>query len=563
MVMGGIFLELGVIVIIATALGLLARLLKQPPLLAYLITGVLLGPSVLNLLASAELLRTLSSIGIAFLLFIVGLNLNARVLKEVGPIALVTGIGQVLFTAVIGYAITRWLGFAPLPALYISVALTFSSTIIIVKLLTDKNDLDTLYGKIAVGFLLIQDFVAVLALIFISSLSNGTELGYVLFLTLLKALGLFLIVYVLYKLVIKPCFSSVSKNQELLFLGGIAWCFLIAIIGWNLGFGVEIGAFLAGFALSSSQFGLDISSKIKPLRDFFIAMFFINLGITMVFSSFKAFLFPIIIFSVFILIGNPLIVFFLMIVMGYRSRTSFFAGLTVAQISEFSLILMAIGLSAQHVSRDASIVVTTVGIITITGSTYLILYGDKIFNLFSRFLKIFERKYLIENLTHRDKKKKYDIILFGCHRIGYNIVDKIKNKKILVVDFNPELVKRLNNIGVDTVYADINDIEIIEELAKLKPKILISTITELDANKIIVNAFKGENRKCTVFVTVKNAMDYLELYKIGADFVNLPEILASDKIVASLNGLNVKKIRKDGKEDYDRLVDQLRNGNMI
>ena len=557
------FAEFTLIILVAAVLAFISRFLRQPAIIAYVITGILLGPMFLGLIHESDQLFLFSQIGVSLLLFIVGISLNPKHLKEIGKVSLVTGLGQIVFTSIIGFIISKYLGFGTLESIYISVALTFSSTIIIVKLLTDKNDLDTLYGKIAVGFLLIQDFVAVLALIFISSLSNGTELGYVLFLTLLKALGLFLIVYVLYKLVIKPCFSSVSKNQELLFLGGIAWCFLIAIIGWNLGFGVEIGAFLAGFALSSSQFGLDISSKIKPLRDFFIAMFFINLGITMVFSSFKAFLFPIIIFSVFILIGNPLIVFFLMIVMGYRSRTSFLAGLTVAQISEFSLILMAIGLSAQHVSRDASIVVTTVGIITITGSTYLILYGDKIFNLFSRFLKIFERKYLIENLTHRDKKKKYDIILFGCHRIGYNIVDKIKNKKILVVDFNPELVKRLNNIGVDTVYADINDIEIIEELAKLKPKILISTITELDANKIIVNAFKGENRKCTVFVTVKNAMDYLELYKIGADFVNLPEILASDKIVASLNGLNVKKIRKDGKEDYDRLVDQLRNGNMI
>ena len=561
--MTGFFAELSLIILAATVMGALARLLRQPSILAYVVVGIILGPIGFGIVGESENLVLFSQIGVALLLFIVGMSLNPRHLKDVGKISLITGLGQVLFTSVFGFLIARGLGFGVIEAIYISIALTFSSTIIIVKLLTDKREMDTLYGRIAVGFLLVQDFIAVLALVLISGLKPGADLLNVILFTIGKGIILFLGVWLVYLIIIKPSFSFFSKNQELLFLGSIAWCFVAAASAIKLGFSLEIGAFLAGLALASSEFGLDVSAKIRPLRDFFIALFFINLGITMTFSSIIGNIWPIILFSFFILIGNPIIVFLIMCLMGYRSRTSFLAGLTVAQISEFSLILMAAGLTAGHVSRDATILVTTIGVITITASTYLILYGNNIYNAFRGVLKYFERKKLKERIEHKNISRKHDIILFGCHRMGYNVLEKTKGKKILVVDFNPEMIRKLTKTGVDSIYADLNDSEVIEELTKTNPKFVISTIPSLDINKRIIKSFKGVNPKCVVFVTTKNALDYLELYKVGADFIAFPELLAGQKIADYIMHLNANKMRKWGKIYYNKFIEDLRSGKLV
>ncbi len=561
--MTGFFVELSLIILAATVMGTLARLLKQPVILAYVAVGIILGPIGFAIVRESENLVLFSQIGVALLLFIVGMSLNPRHLKDVGKISLITGLGQVLFTSIFGFLISMGLGFGIIESVYISVALTFSSTIIIVKLLTDKRELDTLYGRIAVGFLLVQDFIAVLALVLISGLKPDVGLSSIILLTLGKGILLFLGVWLIYLTVIKPSFSFFSKNQELLFLGSIAWCFVVAVAAMKLGFTLEIGAFLAGLALASSELGLDVGAKIRPLRDFFIALFFINLGISMTFSSVMENIWPIIIFSLFILVGNPIIVFFIMSIMGYRSRTSFLAGLTVAQISEFSLILMSAGFIAGHVGKDATILVTTIGVITITASTYLILYGSNIYNTFSGALKYFERKKLKERIEHKNINKRYDVILFGCHRMGYNVVEKTKGKKILVVDFNPEIIRKLTKAGFDGIYADLNDSEVIEELTKTRPKFVISTIPSLDINKRIIKNFKEANPKCVVFATTKNALDYLELYKVGADFIAFPELLAGQKIADYMVHLNANKMKKWGKIYYDKFIEDLRSGKLV
>src|SRR3989344_5673116 len=369
------FIHLSILLLVAVILGFIAKLLRQPPILAYLATGILLGPNVLNLIETSQPLALFSQLGVAFLLFIVGISLDPRRIKDIGKISLVTGIGQVIFTAFIGFFISKALGFSTIASVYIGVALTFSSTIIIVKLLTDKNDIGSLYGRISVGILIIQDFIAILALVLISSFQQEIPLGTTLLFSLAKAAGLLLLIWLGYNFLLRPALAKLfSTEQELVFLAAIAWCFI------------------AGFSLAPSEFGATITAKIKPLRDFFIALFFINLGIGMSFTLINQLLLPIIIFTLFIIVGNPLIVFFLMVLFGYRSRTSFLTGLTVAQISEFSLILAAFGFTLGHLSQEAVVLITTVGIITITASTYLITYGNTLYTFFQRPLKLFERR---------------------------------------------------------------------------------------------------------------------------------------------------------------------------
>jgi len=316
-----IFIHLSLIILIVFVISFIMRLLKQPQIIGYIISGIIIGPFFLDFIPAGDTLLVFSEIGISFLLFIVGLHLNPKIIREVGKISLITGIGQVLFTSLVGYFICILLGFSPLTSLYISVALSFSSTIIIMKLLSDKEALDKLYGKISVGFLLVQDLIAIIILVIVASFSSGADAGEVLFSVLIKGILIFSILFA-FSYYILPKFNSFfSKSQEFLFIFAISWGFGISALFSYIGFSIEVGALIAGILLSMFPYSFEISSKLKPLRDFFIISFFILLGSQMVFGNIHEMILPIVLLSLFILIGNPLIVLILMGVFGYSKNT--------------------------------------------------------------------------------------------------------------------------------------------------------------------------------------------------------------------------------------------------
>ena len=245
-----IFVELSKILGITVIVTGLIRLLKQPAIIGYILSGIIAGPVVLNIIDSTNTLGAFSQIGVALLLFFVGLNLNPRVIKDVGKISLITGLGQVIFTTSIGFLIASLIGFSLITSLYISVALAFSSTIIIMKLLSDKKDLESLYGRISVGFLIIQDFVAIFILLVISSLDNGTDLASMAIETTLKGVGGIVVLFVLTLYVLPSLTKTIAKSQEFLLLFSISWCFVVASVFHYLNYSIEAGALLAGIALS-------------------------------------------------------------------------------------------------------------------------------------------------------------------------------------------------------------------------------------------------------------------------------------------------------------------------
>ena len=400
-----LFIEFSLVVVLVTLVSIAIYKLKQPLVIAYIITGLLIG-YILNIHQDTkETLEILSQFGIAFLLFIIGLSLKPAVLKEVGKISIITGIGQVIFTSAIGFFISLLLGFNIITSIYIAIALTFSSTIIILKILSDKKAIDQLYGKIAIGFLLVQDIVAVIALMFISAFaqkSNGLEtigISFLIGILITIFIAIFTIMF------IQKILDYIAKSQELLFLFTIAWGLGIASLYYYFGFSMEIGALIAGVALASSKYSTQISSKTKPLRDFFLILFFIVLGSQLIIGDIKNIFIPALLFSLFIIIGNPLIVFILMTKLGYTRKNSFLAGLTVAQISEFSLILILLGIKIGHLNDSILPLVTLVGLITITTSTYCMIYADQLFKFISPLLKLLAKKDIITNNTSFPLKK--------------------------------------------------------------------------------------------------------------------------------------------------------------
>ncbi len=549
-----VFINLSLILAIAVGVSALMRFLKQPLIIGYIFSGILVGPYFLNLLSESATLGTFSQIGVALLLFTVGLHLNPKVIKEVGKVSLITGFGQVLFTSVVGFLISMSLGFSLVSSIYIAIALTFSSTIIIMKLISDKGDMDSVYGKISIGFLIVQDLIAVFILMIVSSSSGGISFSSFLFETLLygglSILGLFLVSWKLLPLIL----NKIAKSQEFLFLFSIGWCLLLASWFSYLNFSLEIGALLAGIALSTTPYSNEISSKMRPLRDFFIVLFFMVIGSQMVISDVASNIVPIIIFSLFILIGNPLIVLILMGSMGYTKRNGFLAGLTVAQISEFSIILVSLGVAVGHLTSEILSLVTVVGLITIAGSTYMITYSNWIYSKIYKRLKIFEKKKVRED---KNIKKTYDVILFGYNRIGYSILNSLKSakKKSLVVDFNPETIKSLNKFGVPALYGDVYDLEMLEELPLESLELAVSTIPELETNELLIDVIREKNKKAVIILRAHTIEDALKLYKAGANYVLTPHFLGGEYVA--------KMIKHVKSEDKDYSVERKKHIKML
>ncbi|MDP2947755.1 MAG: cation:proton antiporter [Nanoarchaeota archaeon] len=555
------FIQFGLIILIVFGVSIIIRLLKQPLIISYILSGILVGPFILNLIQESETINVFSEMGIAFLLFIVGIHLSPKVIKEVGKISLVTGIGQILFTSLIGYFIGIMLGFSTITSIYIAIALTFSSTIIIMKLLSDKDALEKLYGKISIGFLLVQDLVAILILIVVSSLASGTGASNLLFSTIIKGVVLVAILVPISYYALPKLSDFFAKSQEFLFVFAISWGFGLSLLFLYAGFSIEVGALIAGIMLSMSPYSFEISSKLKPLRDFFIISFFIILGSQMAFGDITPLVIPAIIFSAFILIGNPLIVMILMGFLGYSKKTGFMAGLTVAQISEFSLILIALGVKTGALTQEILSFVTIIGLLTIAGSTYMIIYSDAIFNKLSRFLTIFERKKIKEKDI---PKKDYDYILLGYNRIGFSIIKAFSKitKNFLVVDYNPKVVKDLQNEGINAIYGDVDDSEFLEDLGICKSSVIVSTIPEKETNKLILEVLERNKSKPIVLLTGRQIEDALELYDAGANYVILPHFLGGEytaKLIENAKDNN-KIYQKERLKELKILKERLRRG---
>lgn len=520
---GGI-IELSIVIIVVATLGILVSLLRQPLLLAYLATGAVIGYFGFLHVANQEFFRIFSDLGIMFLLFLIGLEINYTSLRLVGKTSLIVGAGQILFASLAGFGISKLLGFELLPALYIAIALTFSSTIIVIKILSDKKDLNSLYGKISIGVLLVQDFVAIVVLVALAGIQNGEFLIMPLVWTVAEGIGLFVLMLWLGRNIMPKVFDSIAHSQELLFIASLAWVFLIAAIVSRIGFSIAIGGFLAGLALANSSEHFQIANRIKSLRDFFILIFFVILGSSLPLSHFEGLWTAIGALSLFVLIGNPLIVMILMGFMGYRARTSFFAGVTMAQISEFSLILAALGFKTGHITEATVAVITAVGIITITLSSYLMIHSERIFKALGKHLHIFERSHPAQEVFLGIDQKS--IILIGFSRTGRSVATELPKNDFLVIDFDPEIIRGLRKNNIACIFGDMRDPHVLDEAGIKKAGVIISTNPDFEDNLVLLDYLKRTKKHGAIIVRARTDFEAEVLYRAGAHYVILPHFTA-------------------------------------
>lgn len=519
-----IFAEIGLLIGVATVVSLIMRLFRQPLIIGHIITGFLVGRFAIGLFQDMETLQLFSELGISFLLFSVGLTLNPKVFRDYGWVSLVTGTGQVVLTGGVGVLICLALGYDWVTSLYVGVALAFSSTVIVMKLLSDKGDLDKLYVKLSIGSLLLQDLLAIILLFAIpfvtGSQGDGMELLRIFAIGLGAGVGIFLVSHY----VIRHLHRYLTQSQELLFLFATSWGIGISALFAEIGFSLEGGALIAGVALSTVPSRHEISARLAPLRDFFIVAFFILLGTHMVVSDFSEILVPGLILSAFVLVGNPLLQLVVMGALGYRKKTSFQTGMMAAQISEFSLILVALGVSLGQVAPTVLSTVTLVGLITIFISSYLILYSDKLYKYATPFLSIFERKGARERSP---RTKTYLIVLIGGSRIGFDFIKLFKEQKrrFLVLDHDPEVIEEMEKAKVPNVYGDAGDPDFLEELKVPQAELVVSTVPDLETNLVILSCVKRNGKGPVVMCVAHSISNALELYKAGADYVILPHFL--------------------------------------
>jgi Kef-type K+ transport system membrane component KefB len=548
-----VFAEVALLLVMAAGIGLVGTLLRQPLIVSFIAVGLIAGPSVLDVVHSDEQIDLLSELGIAVLLFLVGIKLDVKLIRSLGAVSVMTGLGQVFFTAFFGYLIGLALGLGHVTSLYVAVALTFSSTIIIVKLLSDKREIDALHGQIALGFLIVQDLVVVLAMIVLSAIGIGTpgeggghEGGSVLS-VLVSGAALVAAVMLFVRYAADPLTERLARAPELLVVFAIALAAMFAAVGDAVGLGKEVGGLMAGVALASTAYRETIAARLSSLRDFLLLFFFIALGAKLDLSLLGAHVTGAVVFSLFVLIGNPLIVLAIMGAMGYRKRTGFLAGLTVAQISEFSLIFVAMGVSLGHVTDEALGLVTMVGLVTIAASTYMITFSHRLYALFEPVLGVFERKGTPREPSEAEahQGREFRVIVFGLGRFGTAIGMRLAKRgiRVLGVDFNPLAVRRWRELGIEAEFGDATDPEFVAELPFSGTEWIVSTVpihlaglSYEDARTTLIQLSRAAGFSGRIAAASHSAGDKEILVAAGTDLVLEPFQDAADRAVELLCG---------------------------
>jgi Kef-type K+ transport system membrane component KefB len=539
--MDHVFAELSLVIVITAGVSLVMKLLKQPLILGYILAGLLVGPAVFDIIKAVEMFEAFSNIGIALLLFIIGLGMNVSELRKLGRVVVLTALASLITIGTIGFTASGLMGFSRTESVIIGLALFFSSTIIIIKILSDKKEQNRLHGQVAIGVILIEDLIATFALLFIVANEGGglelAEIGVLLGRGALLMLGL-----IIASTRILPHVSKfMASSQELLFLFAISWGFGIATLFELAGFSIEVGALFAGVALASSPYAQEIGARLKPLRDFFIVLFFIALGESLNVTNLSAAIVPALVLSAIVIVLKPFTITTVMGLLGYTKRVSFKAGINLSQISEFSIVLVVLASSAGLVREEVSAIITVVAIITIASSAYLMQFDDE---LFARFDKI--RLHLFEKeVTYKERrgKRAYQLVLFGYHHGGHEFIKTFKdiNKRYLVVDYDPSVIDTLEHQDVPYLYGDATDSELLEEIGIENSKLIISTFSDFEVTTALVKNVHRINQSAVMICHADNKDEAVQLYGMGATYVMIPHFIGSEKISALIKKSGLKK----------------------
>lgn len=525
--MDSLFAQLSAVLGIAALISIVMRLLRQPLIIGYILTGLLAGPSFLNIIKNHGDFATFSQIGITLLLFIVGLGLNMSLIKSTGKPAFLVFFVNLIVLVGVGLGLGRFFGFNPIESLLMGVGLVFSSTIVVVKMLVDNREQNRLHGRLVIGVLLVEDLAATALLIFLAATKGGSDVGIIPLLCrgLSLAGGLVLLSWFVFPKVAK----FFAKSQEFLFGFALAWAFLVAFLFDAAGFSIEVGALFAGVSLAALPYAQEISTRLKPLRDFFLLLFFISMGEHLTFDGISSAIIPALCCALVVTFIKPLSVANSLGAIKYTKQTSFKVSAHLSQISEFSIVMIALAYSEGLVGAQVVNTVTLTTLITIATSTYLMEYDGAIFRHMQQLLPIIERK--IVN-AEAGKTPDYKMVLFGYRRGGHEFVRTFRSlkKPYVVVDYNPEIVETLENQHIPVIYGDATDYELLGEIGLKNAELVVSVMPGTSNNLELLHYLKLHNPNCIFICHANDYDDAAMYYDEGVTYVMLPHFIGSERM---------------------------------
>jgi Kef-type K+ transport system membrane component KefB len=543
--MHSIFLQLGVVTIVSAGLAIAFRALKQPIILAYIVAGILLGGGGYNLIPDSVNTQGIATVGIIFLLFLIGLELDIGRVRRVGKVVLMAGGIQMAVVAAGAAFFTLALGYPVSTALFLGLAAAFSSTAVVMKRLIDKQELASLHARVSIGILLLQDLIAVLALMLVSGIGTGSFDASVFVWFAIKAAVFFLVTWLFTKYLLGRIFFFIAKSTELLFLTSVAWAFLFAIICDALGFSKEIGAFVAGLSLATLPYNLEIIGRVKPLKDFFLVIFFVVIGLEVSL--------PVIAHNWVLILGLMLLVLFVKTLVtsavmarsGYPKRASYLTGAGLGQMSEFSLLVVLLGASLGQVDHTIVPITATLVAATIIANTYWVEANRYLYPILVQPLKWLGANGRTKELGGKPPELSDHIIVFGANRAGHAVLSALKEggRDILVVDHNPEVIRRLQRQGTTSVYGDIDDHELLGEIGVDRAKTIVSTAPNAAANLYLIKRVRERNRKALVVTTAEQIDEALAMYDAGADYVVVPHLLGGEQTAQLLEAVESRALK--------------------
>ncbi len=508
------------------------KLLKQPMIIWYIIAGTAISLFIPWLLQANTAFQSFGNLGIALLLFMVGMELNPTLIKNLGKTSLIAWFFQVLITGILWYIVATVVWFETVTSIFLAIGFAFSSTIVVLKLLGDKDAVDSTSGRLSIGILIVQDIIVMLLILWMATYKSieQTSSAMVIVSVLVKVIWLGVGLYIVSKYFIPKITKRIAESQEHLFLFSIGRCFLLGALFHRLGFGVEIGTLIAWITLASSSYRFEIISRIKPLRDFFIVIFFVLLWSHVTFWSITlTTLLPLLVFTLFVLFVKPIIIMIILWILWHTRKNNFLTGMSLWQISEFSFLIITIGISSWYI-KDPNILswITLLWLLTIAGSSYFTIYGEKIYTIIKPMLSIFP--WVRNQNNKKNTTKEYEIVLFGYGRFGSNIYSTLQksHKDILVIDENPWIIAHLQKKKISCMYGDMWDINFFHEIRVKKSKMVISTIKKFNENVILLKTIKQQNSTLIVVLVSNHIHEAIQLYEQWADYVILPHYIWVD-----------------------------------
>ena len=528
--MNEVFFGLSLIIAIGTAVAMFMRSIGQPLIIGHIITGIIVGPALLQISNAPDTLTFFGEIGIAFLLFIIGLGMNPRVVAEVGRASFIVATVQITTITTVGWFVATALGLSSAEALIVALGLSVNSTIVALKLLSDHKEQGRLHGKLTIGILLVEDIVAAIALIVIASVKDGEWLALGNLTSLvLKGVLIGAGMYWISRYVLPKFQKLIAGEQETLFLFAIAWGLGGAALLAKAGFSLEIGALAAGVFLASRPYAQEVAARLRPLRDFFVIIFFIALGTEVSFANFGEYFWLILTAVLVVVAIKPLILLTTIGALGYTKRTSFKTSIALTNVSEFSIIFAILAVSQGLIDQPIVSLLTIIALISIAVSTYLVTFGDRLYAYASNYLNMFERRKAQGDVG---PDVNYELVLFGYQRGGHEFVSLFKKlrKKYVVIDYDPEIIDILINRKINYLYGDATDVELLEEAGVEQARLVVSTIPDFQVNAYLLDHLKHKNPRAVIIVHADDPLEAAKYYQAGASYVVLPHYIGSEKV---------------------------------